>query len=70
MSLDAPKIPQMTQNQGVRPKVQCTVSMDVARYNDTEKQNSKMLVYELANHTTITCQPPSPNTVQSKIGTC
>jgi hypothetical protein len=30
--LDAPKITQMTPNQGVRPKVQCAFSMDVARY--------------------------------------
>jgi hypothetical protein len=38
--LDAPKIPQMTRHQGVRPKVQCAFSMDGARYKDTEKQNS------------------------------
>jgi hypothetical protein len=29
--------------------VQCAFSMDVTRYNDTEKQNSKMRLYELAN---------------------
>jgi hypothetical protein len=59
--LGALKKPKMTQNQGVRPKVQCTFSMDEARYNDTEKQNSKMRVYELANRTVKTGQPPSLN---------
>jgi hypothetical protein len=45
--------------------VQCAFSMDVTRYNDTEKQNSKMRLYELANQQLKTGQPQSPNTVKT-----
>jgi hypothetical protein len=64
--LGTPKIPKMTRNQGVHPMVQCAFSMNVTRYNDTEKQNSKMRLYELANLQLKTGQPQSPNTVNVK----